>query len=142
MGKNKQNKEIKIEDIIGEHVANVLSAIGLAAIVAILFIIIFVPSKKRREKKTPKPKSKIEKLNDEYHFISRCEDYIKSNLNYPSTYKSGFLDKDIIYPNDKMAKVIIEYRAKNAFNLEIKYKAVCSYNDKPAMIDFSNYKNF
>lgn len=104
--------------------------------------IILIPSKTEEKKEHPKPKSKMEKLNDKYHFISHCENHIKSNLNYPSTYKSGFLNKDIVYLNEDRAKVIIEYSAKNAFNLKLKYKAICTYDNKANMIDFSNNKNF
>lgn len=69
------------------------------------------------------------------YLMSDCDEAIKSRLNFPSTYDKSFLEGDIRVYNDR---VVIEtvFTAKNAFNLELKYRAKCYFDDKKELTGF------
>ncbi len=69
------------------------------------------------------------------YLMTDCEKTIKSRLNYPSTYESSIWDSDSRVFDDR---VMIEqiFTAKNAYNLELKYRAKCFFNDKQELTGF------
>lgn len=81
--------------------------------------------------------SKKEKM-EQYSssFFEYCEREIKSQLNYPSTYDSSAFSKGIDIDEYK-ATILIDFIAKNAFNLKLKYRAICIFDDKPSMVSFN-----
>lgn len=78
-------------------------------------------------------KQKIEETLPRLMYI--CEKKILSKLQFPSTYDSSWRESDNIinYDNVTVKKV---FTARNAFNLEIKYRAYCYFNDKQEMTGF------
>ena len=60
--------------------------------------------------------------------LSLCEELIKRSVNYPSTL--GINRWDVGYKKFEPlgnVKVAMNFKAKNAFNLELKYKAICTF---------------
>jgi hypothetical protein len=58
----------------------------------------------------------------------RCEQYIKAQLNFPSTFDSGWFDWSTQeWPNGRR-NILIEFTAKNAFNLELPSTATCLFS--------------
>lgn len=64
-----------------------------------------------------------------------CEKMIKSKLQFPSSYDSSWREsKELInYDNVTIIKV---FTTKNAFNLKIKYRAYCYFDDQQEMTGF------
>lgn len=60
-------------------------------------------------------------------YLLMCEAEIKARLNLPSTYKSSIISSSV-YKAPMNTVVTIPFKAKNAFNLEIKHKGTCYYN--------------
>ncbi len=57
----------------------------------------------------------------------RCEQYIKEQLNFPSTFDSGWFNWSTQeWPNGRR-RIIINFTAKNAFNLELPSTATCLF---------------
>lgn len=69
-----------------------------------------------------------------------CDEVIKSQLNFPSTYDKSIFEGDIQVYDDR---VVIEtvFTAKNAFNLEIKHRAKCYFNDKKELTGFEMHED-
>lgn len=67
-------------------------------------------------------------------FEDKCEEIVLSKLNHPSTYKLGMRYGEV---NDYSIFVYIDFRAKNSFNMELRYQAICVFNDKPELVDFA-----
>ncbi len=57
----------------------------------------------------------------------RCEQYIKEQLSIPSTFDSGWLDWSTREWPDGNREILIEFIAKNAFNLELPSTAKCLF---------------
>jgi hypothetical protein len=57
----------------------------------------------------------------------RCEQYIKGQLSIPSTFDSGWLDWSTREWANGNREVLIEFTAKNAFNLELPLTARCLF---------------
>lgn len=64
-----------------------------------------------------------------------CDEAIKSQLNYPSTYDKSIWESDYMIYDDRV-KIVNVFTAKNAFNLELKYRANCFFNDKLELTGF------
>ena len=64
---------------------------------------------------------------DNSQYLLMCEAEIKARLNFPSTYKSSIISSSV-YKAPMNTVVTIPFRAKNAFNLELKHKGTCYYN--------------
>ena len=64
---------------------------------------------------------------DNGQYLLMCEAEIKARLNFPSTYKSSIISSSV-YKAPMNTVVTIPFKAKNAFNLELKYKGICYYN--------------
>jgi hypothetical protein len=61
----------------------------------------------------------------------RCEQYIKAQLNFPSTFDSGLFNWSTReWPNGNR-EILIEFTAKNAFNLELPSTATCLFTPNP-----------
>ena len=77
------------------------------------------------------PKSVKEQMEnfDKGKCMLMCEAQIKSRLNYPSTFKTNPL-LNSIQVGTMGTIVTINFKAKNAFNLEINHVGRCYYNDK------------
>jgi len=57
----------------------------------------------------------------------RCEQYIKAQLNFPSTFDSSWFNWSTQeWPNGRR-NILIEFTAKNAFNLELPSTATCLF---------------
>lgn len=69
------------------------------------------------------------------YLMGDCDEAIKSQLNYPSTYDKSFLESGYRVYDDR---VVIEtvFTAKNAYNLEIKHRAKCYFDDKHKLTGF------
>lgn len=64
-----------------------------------------------------------------------CDEAIKSQLNFPSTYDKSIWESDYMVYDDRV-KIVNVFTAKNAFNLELKYRANCFFNDKLELTGF------
>ena len=64
---------------------------------------------------------------DNGQYLLMCEAEIKARLNFPSTYKSSIISSSV-YKAPMNTVVTIPFKAKNAFNLELKHKGTCYYN--------------
>ena len=64
---------------------------------------------------------------DNGQYLMMCEAEIKTRLNYPSTYKASIISSSV-YKAPMNTVVTIPFKAKNAFNLELKHKGTCYYN--------------
>lgn len=71
-------------------------------------------------------KEQSEKI-DDTQYLMMCEAEIKTRLNYPSTYKSNILLSSVTKAPMNTV-VTIPFKAKNAFNLELKHRGSCYYN--------------
>lgn len=87
----------------------------------------YVNEKEINEKIIPKSIKEQAELIDNSQYILMCEAEIKARLNFPSTFKSSVLTNSV---NKAIMNTVvtIPFKAKNAFNLEIKHKGICSYN--------------
>jgi hypothetical protein len=79
-------------------------------------------------------RQKLEKSTYDYKIA--CEEIIKSKLKYPSTYSKSILNSSTLVEEHRI-KILIGFTTKNAFNLKLKYRAICIFNDKPELIDFT-----
>ena len=64
---------------------------------------------------------------DNVQYIQMCEAEIKARLNYPSTFNPSIMSSSV-YKATMNTVVTIPFKAKNAFNLELKHKGICYYN--------------
>lgn len=64
---------------------------------------------------------------DNGQYLLMCEAEIKARLNFPSTFKSSVISSSVS-KSPLNTVVTIPFKAKNAFNLELKHKGVCYYN--------------
>lgn len=75
------------------------------------------------------PKSVKEQADsiDNGQYLMMCEAEIKARLNFPSTFKSSIISSNVAKAPLNTV-VTIPFKAKNAFNLELKHKGTCYYN--------------
>lgn len=87
----------------------------------------YVNEKELKSNIIPKSvKEQAEAISDS-QYLMMCEAEIKVRLNFPSTYKSSIISSSV-YKAPMNTVVTIPFKAKNAFNLELKHKGVCYYN--------------
>lgn len=79
-------------------------------------------------------REKLEKSRFDYQLV--CEDKIKSQLNYPSTYKY-LVTKSISETKSNINTYTIGFKAKNAYNLELEYRARCFVNSNGEITYFN-----
>ena len=72
--------------------------------------------------------SESDKAYSEFQAAKLCEGLIKNNANYPSTVKANFFNVGYrkFEPLGNV-QVSMNFKAKNAFGLELKYKATCLF---------------
>ncbi len=72
--------------------------------------------------------SESDKAYSEFEAAKLCEGLIKNNANYPSTVKANFFNVGYrkFEPLGNV-QVSMNFKAKNAFGLELKYKATCLF---------------
>lgn len=70
-----------------------------------------------------------------FDLMGYCDEAVKSQLNFPSTYDKSILESDYTVYDDRV-KIVNVFTAKNAFNLELKYRANCFFNDKQELTGF------
>ena len=64
---------------------------------------------------------------DSSQYLLMCEAEIKARLTFPSTFKPNIIASSV--SKAPMNTVVrIPFKAKNAFNLELKHKGICYYN--------------
>jgi len=70
-------------------------------------------------------------------YLNACQAEIKSRLIHPSTYKTNLLTNSAVEAQSFQTVVNIDFKAKNNYNLEIPYNAICRYNVKNQLVDIS-----
>ncbi len=97
-------------------------------------------SEKDINDKKPVLTDKQKMLDAVLDLMGYCDEVIKSQLNYPSTYDKSIWESDYTVYDDR---VVIEtvFTAKNAFNLELKYRAKCYFNDKKELTGFEMHED-
>lgn len=70
-----------------------------------------------------------------YDYMSLCDERAKATLTHPSTFDRS-ISRSSHHIDQHGLTVISGFSAKNDFNLEIKYKARCVFNDKMEMTVF------
>lgn len=79
-------------------------------------------------------KEKLEKMS--LDLMNLCDEMAKATLTHPSTFDKSIWRSGVSVDDYKIT-VISGFSAKNSFGLELKYKAVCVFNDKPELVDFT-----
>ena len=79
-------------------------------------------------------KQKLEKM--ELQLMNACDEIVKSHLTHPSTFDKSIYRSGVTTDEYKTT-VLVGFTAKNSFNLELKYKAICVFNDTPELVDFA-----
>lgn len=79
-------------------------------------------------------KTKFEQM--KYQLEEACNNIIKSRLNHPQTFDKSFA-RSSTYIGVNNIKITVGFTAKNSFNMELKHTAVCFFNDKPELVEFS-----
>lgn len=79
-------------------------------------------------------KEKLEKM--QYDLMSFCDELAKKTLTHPSTFSKSVWRSGSSVDEHKIT-IISGFSAKNSYGLELKYKAVCVFNDKPELLDFT-----
>lgn len=87
------------------------------------------------KKQTESIREQMEKKKGIY--LTACQAEIKSRLAYPSSYKSNLLTDTAVEAYSFQTTVNISFKAKNSFNMEIPYTAICRYNVKNQLVDIS-----
>lgn len=70
-------------------------------------------------------------------YINACQAEIKSRLVHPSTYKTNLLTNSAVEAQSFQTVVNISFKAKNNYNLEIPYNAICRYNVKNQLVNIT-----
>lgn len=105
----------------------------LLAIIVVGLFFIFKP--------TPKTEQDIlnEQIAKEEKFIkNKCIDLIKSNLNFPSTFKYKGVRKT---SGNLSGQVYIDFSAKNALGAELPQVGVCGYSDSGQRMEVLGINN-
>lgn len=79
-------------------------------------------------------RQKLEKM--ELQLMNACDEIVKSHLTHPSTFDKSIFRSGVTTDEYKTT-VLVGFSAKNSFNLELKYKAICIFNDTPELVDFA-----
>lgn len=86
----------------------------------------YVNEKELKSREIPKSIKEQSANIDDSQYLMMCENEIKTRLNFPSTYKINILLSNV-YKGPLNTVVSIRFKAKNAFNLELKHKGICYY---------------
>ena len=79
-------------------------------------------------------KQKLEKM--EVPLMNACDEIVKSRLTHPSTFDKSIFRSGVTTDEYKTT-VVVGFSAKNSFNLELKYTAICVFNDVPELVKFT-----
>lgn len=71
-----------------------------------------------------------------YDLIELCDEFIKTQLNHPSTFKKSHFNSTY-YVGITNLVVRVSFSAKNSFNLKLNYEAVCYFDQNGKLADFA-----
>lgn len=79
-------------------------------------------------------KTKFEQM--QHQLEDACNEIIKSRLNHPQTFDKSFVNSNT-YIGVNNIKITVGFTAKNSFNMKLKHTAVCFFNEKPELVEFT-----
>ena len=79
-------------------------------------------------------KAKFEQM--KYQLEDACNEIIKSRLTHPQTFDKSFA-RSSTYIGVNNIKITVGFTAKNSFDMKLKYTAVCFFNEKPELVEFT-----
>lgn len=95
----------------------------------------YLTEKEINESKTAlSGKEKLDKMS--LDLMNLCDEMAKATLTHPSTFDKSIWRSGVSVDDYKIT-IVSGFSAKNSFGLELKYKAVCVFNDKPELVDFT-----